>query len=242
MYAVAAVLSYKMASLTDRTVEDLMRCGWELGKTLFVIENQHKDLAVDVSQYVTDYTGENLRMTGGWNWIADHVGPQCDRVWFCTNDFEITHGMPSPRVLEEFLREDIGWWHPAVEHIHNYAYPWMFGNNPAGLRDVLMTDSIAPAITSECMEKLRLVNGGKVFDPAFYRGWGIDYDTCYQIRQMGRRVVIHDAVRIKHVASKTYTTGAAPESMEQFYGGAHAEMAQRMREKYGEGWYERLMS
>lgn len=240
-HAVACVLSYKMAELTDRTVEHLINAGWDLNKNLLVVENQDETKAENVTQYVSRFTGGNLRMTGGWNWIADFFEPSShQRIWFCTNDFDITYGTPSPQLLAD-LPAEIGWWHPAVEHVPDYCFPWMFPQNPAGLRDVPMTDSICPAISRECLNHLRAVNGGTVFDPRFYRGWGLDYDSCWQIRKIGRRVVIHDAIRIKHEASRTYTSGTAPEGKEAFYSEAHAEMSARLVEKYGPEWHKMIV-
>lgn len=242
MKTIACVLSYKMPELTDQTVQDLVAAEWQFGENLFVFENQKTEDAEGASQLVTHFTGANLRMTGGWNYIADFFRGQAERIWFCTNDFRITYGVPTPRRLEGWLREDIGWWHPSLEPIPDYAYPWMFQKGYGGLRDVKMTDSICPAITQECMERLRKKNDGHVFDPAFYRGWGIDYDTCYRIRQMGRRVIIDDSVCVRHEASKTYTSGTAPETMEEFYERAHGEMSRVLKAKYGDDWHKRIMA
>jgi hypothetical protein len=241
MKTIACILSYHMPELTSKTVADLVSAGWEIGNDLFIFENQDEHSAFDHAEEVTHFTGSNLRMTGGWNFIADWCAEHDDdRVWFCTNDFEVTYGTPSPGILSD-LPASIGWWHPAVEPIKDYCFPWMFGQNPAGLRDVPMTDSICPAITRECMEYLRAWNHGQVFDQLFYRGWGLDYDSCWQIRQMGKRVVIHDAIRVKHEASRTYTAGKAPESMEAFYAEAHGEMSQRLIAKYGPDWHKMIV-
>ena len=248
MRTVACVLSYRMPEVTDRTVAHLAAAGWTLGSDLFVVENQPES-AGDRSMHVTHFTGRNLRMTGGWNWIADEIREVhlADRVWFCTNDFEIAQGRPSPELLAD-LPEEVGWWHPSLEFIDGYAYPWMFQEfarhvaNPGCLRDVKMTDAICPALTRKCMAALRAGNRGFVFDPEFMRGWGIDYDSCIAIRKLGKRVVVDDAVRIRHEASKTYTSGSGPESVERFYSEAHAEMIRRMIVKHGNDWYQKVMS
>jgi hypothetical protein len=241
MTVAACILSFHMPDLTSKTVSDLQVSGWELGKNLFVFENQDPHEATDYAESVTHFTGSNLRMTGGWNFIADWCGSKYERVWFCTNDFEVLSGHPSPNVLS-LLPDNVGWWHPSLEPIEKYCFPWMFTTNPAGYRDVPMTDSICPAITRRCMDHLRTFNQGKVFDPAFFRGWGIDYDSCWQIRSVLKdRVVIHDAVRIRHKASRTYTSGTAPEDMQTFYDKAHGEMSARLTEKYGPQWYQMMM-
>jgi len=243
MSAHCCILSYKMAELTDRTVDNLLNCGWEIGRNLFVYENGSEDEShSDVSQYVTHFTGGNLRMTGGWNYIVKkHRSESIDWLWLCTNDFEITGGVPSPDFFHHRLKNDVGWWHPAVERIQGYAYPWMFYQG-IGLRDVRMTDSICPALNINLIWQMIGPQANvPVFDPELYRGWGIDYDTCYQARRRGYRVVIDDNITVKHEASKTYSSGVAPESVEEFYKSAYSEMNKRLTEKYGANWHKRIM-
>jgi len=242
MKTIACILSYKMAECVEDTVMSLDKQGWSHGEDLFVFENQAKETAEDHNFFVTHYTGENLRMGGGWNYIADYLRGMCDRIWFCT-DFKVVHGSPSPRVLEN-VPANIGWYHPVITDPGHadYCFPWMMRVNPAGYRDVKMTDSICPLITMECMERLRENNNGNVFDKAFWRGWGLDYDTCWQIRQMAKRVVLHDAITVDHSAFGSYDAGVAPESKDTFRSLAHRAMTKRLSEKYGTDWHRKIMA
>jgi hypothetical protein len=76
------------------------------------------------------------------------------------------------------------------------------------------------------------------FEPAFYLGWGIDYETCHLLRKSGAKVVIDDSMLISHAASETYRSGAAPETQQQFYDAALVEMRRRLANKYGMDWHQ----
>jgi hypothetical protein len=110
-----------------------------------------------------------------------------------------------------------------------------------GLRKVPMTDFICPAIRVSVLEKI-LDKYGNYFNPLFYRGWGIDYETCYRIRQeFNMDVVVDDAVIINHDASDTYKSGIAPESQPQFYQNAYIEMRDMMVNTYGPNWQKIML-
>lgn len=263
MKIIAAVLSYKMKELTNRTVEGMIRYGFDLGKDLFVFENQKDPVGVvtpgaeneDFSKYVTHFTGSNLRMTGGFNFICDAVDAMKEKpdvLWLCTNDFEITSLRP-PSIQEAIRRAfeypgprgmeaPLGVYHPTLEDIPGYAYPWMFRSRTNGMfiPPVQMVDFICPALSWDFMKSLKS-RFGFWFDPRFHRGWGIDYETCFMARKAGLRVRVDADFTIRHEASKTYISGAAPESKQQFYDLALAEMRITMSDKYGPNWYQKLM-
>lgn len=260
MKIVAAVLSYKMRELTNKTVGQLVKGGFTLNKDLFIFENQaqpevstwrERPSLWDHSKYVTHFTGSNLRMTNGFNYICDTIAgwqEQPDALWLCTNDFDILQTRvfydekPLPELIEQAFdlqAGKLGWWHPALEPIPGYAYPWMFDQN-IGQRKTWMTDFICPAVNWQAMKEIKSQHGFW-FEPRFYRGWGIDYETCYLMRRQGLRVHVDDTMVIRHEASKTYTSGNAPESKDAFYDRALAEMRAVMQEKYGPGWHEMMM-
>ncbi len=247
---VAAVLSYKMAERTDKTVEQLIARGFTHGADLFVYENRAEPDGWDRdpdSKYVNHWTGANLRMTGGFNYICDHLAKLGDHlgVWLCTNDFDIQQAPPDlPEYFEYLLtsKPDIGWAHPAKMPVKGYAYPWMDPRGSTEPRPTWMTDFICPLLRWSELERIRESHHGRQywFDPAFYRGWGIDYETCYLLRQAGRQVVVDDNIIISHEASETYRTGQAPESQQEFYDKALVEMRRRLAEKYGANWLEKF--
>lgn len=256
MKIIAAMLSFGMPELTDKTVEFLTAGGFSLGETLFVFENHSDDEYArgdwKTSKYVTNFTGSNLRMTGGFNHICDWVSQlpsqdQPDVLWLCTNDFDVLGGragMPA-RIEAAFNKTatevvPVGWWHPSLEVIPEYAYPWMFRSmTKPGLRATWMTDFICPAIRWDLLNEIKNQHGFW-FDPQFYRGWGIDYETCYFVRKLGYTVCVDDYIQIRHEASKTYDAGVAPESKDQFYNSALSEMHRVMYEKYGRDWLHRM--
>jgi hypothetical protein len=251
---VAAVLSYRMMDRTNKTVEQLIDHGFTWGADLFVYENQAKPelhkmrpTITDYSMYVNRHTGDNLRMTGGFNFICDHLDKLGSHkgVWLCTNDFDIEQAPPDlPDYFESVLAErpDVGWLHPAKTPVPGYAYPWMDPQGSGGLRPTWMTDFICPLISWDDLTRIRESFHGHQywFDPAFYRGWGIDYETCYLLRQGGSQVVVDDNVVISHAASETYRSGQAPESQQQFYDKALVEMRQRLAQKYGPDWLQKF--
>jgi hypothetical protein len=246
----ACVLSYKMAERTNKTVEQLTAHGFTPGADLLVFENQHPGVpgletaeTLDCSRYVSEFTGANLRMTGGFNYIMrrmEALGPHT-AVWLCTNDFDIVQ---APKDLPEYLEyvlyenKDIGWLHPAKTHVDGYAYDWMDPKGQ-GLRRTWMTDFICPVLRWDAMtlQKRRLGPDSWWFDPVYHRGWGIDYETCYELRKSGYSVVVDDSFIISHEASETYRAGKAPESQDEFYKRALAEMNVHLARKYGVQWY-----
>jgi hypothetical protein len=239
----ACVLSYKMANRTNHTVEQLESYGFTPGADLFVFENQAPP-GEDVSKYVTEFTGSNLRMTGGFNHMCDKMQSlgQHTAVWLCTNDFDIVRAPPDlPEYFEYLFHEyaDVGLVHPSKTPVAGYAYDWMHNQGTNDLRPTWMVDFICPIIQWDDLLRVRAKHGGKHwFDPAFYRGWGIDYETCYLLRRNGAQVVVDDSMLISHAASETYRTGVAPESQQQFYDAALIEMRKRLAEKYGMGWHQ----
>ncbi|TXH10796.1 MAG: hypothetical protein E6R03_15015 [Hyphomicrobiaceae bacterium] len=264
----ACVLSYKLADVTNATVDLLHRqCHFNLNSDLFVFENREnpyvddepladrmvKQVELDLSWGVTHFTGANLRMTGGFNYICDWLqssGFKLDVVWLCTNDFQIPNIENSPdvkvRIQDAFMNpsptgKPVGWWHPSKTRVEGYAFPWMHNQlNPQAtttLRSAWMTDFICPAIRWDLLKAIR-AERGYWFDPRFYRGWGIDYETCYLIRKMGYDVVVDDAITINHESSATYIRGLAPESKEQFYDKAIEEMRMVLTAKYGPNWLD----
>lgn len=253
---ICGMLSYLMPELTDKTVQQLVKEGFTLGKDLFVFENGQP--GPGVSKAATHFTGSNLRMTGGFNficnWVADEADHVPDVLWLCTNDFDITElrvlhdGKPLPDLIQQAFEypgprgneRPLGWWHPSLEPIPGYAYPWMFNRDASWTRAVQMTDFICPAVSWDAMCKIK-ERYGHWFEPRFFRGWGIDYETCYFMRKMGLDVVVDDRIKIRHEASKTYTSGAAPETKDQFYSSALSEMRLVMSDKYGPDWHNEVM-
>lgn len=248
MDTVVTVLSYRMPGRTNRTVRQLIERGFTLSEDLFVFENDTKgEYAGD---YVTNYTGSNLRMTGGFNYICDwlsksDLNPKV--VWMCTNDFDIEQ---APNNLKTYFAKSFidypsgsslppGWVHPVKTVEEGYAYPWMHKTETKHKRAVWMTDFICPVISWQALRYLR-ADKGYWFDPRFYRGWGIDYDTCYQLRRHGLSVSVDENILISHKSSETYTSGKAPESKDRFYSEAHKEMTAGMEAKYGKNWYNIL--
>lgn len=117
----ACVLSYKMSRRTTRTVEMLAAYGFTPGADLLVFENQASP-GEDVSPYVNEFTGSNLRMTGGFNYMCDRLRSLGSHiaVWLCTNDFDIVNAPPNlPEYLEYLFHEDHSCPDCASNHKHS---------------------------------------------------------------------------------------------------------------------------
>lgn len=224
-----------MPHLTDALCNQLKRL-IKINANFIVLDNGSSTSKVALS--TTHRIEDNRRLTGGMNKLLE-LAADSDFVWLCTNDIELkTDSDPLASMIEKCnANKSIGCIHPSlIKPVENYAYNWMLKteNTQAGVTvGHSMVDIICPLYTKKALD----LNNWK-FDSDFAYGWGIDYDSCYILRQGGLQVAVDFDSTVAHQTSITYDSGNDKEfkNRQQYYAEAHKNMVFIMIKKYGPNW------
>lgn len=235
MKAVVCILSYNMPHLTDALYEQLRRIV-KVNADFVVLDNG--SLLSKVASSTTHRIEENRRLTGGMNKLLE-LASDSDFVWLCTNDIKFETDLdPLASMIEKCnLNENIGCIHPSlIKPVENYAYSWMLKTEKTQKGVTTghsMVDIICPLYTRKALD----LNGWK-FDSDFVYGWGIDYDSCFILRQGGLQVAVDFDLTVAHQTSITYDSGNDRDfkNRQQYYTEAHKNMISVMIKKYGPNW------
>jgi hypothetical protein len=244
MKILSCILSYNMPQITNHLYEQLIRLTNSKEKIIVFDNGSDKN---KVSEYTTFLADTNTKLTGGMNFILSiikkHFYDSFDAYWLMTNDINFEYDKDPVKNMSSVLEtnSDIGIIHPSlIRPVYNYAYPWMIkipGNENLNkvTKNHTMVDIICPIYTKKA---LNVINWE--FDKRFIYGWGIDYDSCYQIRKSGLKVAVNFDLLVSHQTSVVYDSGNDKEfkNRQEYYKKAGENMNKVMNEKYGENWID----
>ena len=235
MKIVIGVLSYNISELTDSFCNQLKKLIKEQYKLIVLDNGSDKE---KIASSTTNRLFENTKLTGGMNEIlklSKSYNP--DIVWLCTNDISLEYNLDPIKSMIQKLEQnlDVGVIHPSlIQPVPNYAYPWMIKKeNETGItKNHIMVDIIAPVYTKYA---LNIIDWK--FDKRF-ESWGIDWDSCYQIRKSGLKIAVDFDILLNHKTSVVYDTGNAKEfkNRQEYYKKASEQMNKIMIKKYGADW------
>ena len=243
MKVTIGILSYNMPHLTDALYQQLRSMVKIMNVNYVVVDNGSDP--DKVAKSTTHWMGVNERLTGGMNRILKEAQGS-DYVWLCTNDIKLKSDYdPLGSLIGNcFADPSIGCIHPSLmEPVRGYAYPWMIHTpwgepapeKPRGgvAAGAPMVDIICPLYTKAALDSF-----GWQFDSRFTYGWGIDYDSCYHLRQAGLKVAVDFGVVVDHQTSVTYDSGRDREfkKRNEYYQKAFENMNTVMESKYGTNW------
>lgn len=244
MKFVIGILSYQMPHLTDSLVNQLKNI-IKIPYHLIVLDNGSDENKIAAS--TTFRFNSNVQMTGGFNKILELAKIQDQEtedgiggVWLLTNDIQFQYASDPLLSLTKIIGQfpDIGVVHPSlIEPVKNYAYSWMCKIPQAPDRvgfttNHTMVDIIAPLYSRKALEIMDWK-----FDSRFV-SWGIDFDSCYQVRKAGLQVAVDFDTLITHQTSAVYDAGQDPvyKNRNEYYRGASENMEKVFIEKYGTDW------
>lgn len=239
MKIVGLVLHYNVPEVTDRCVQSIRSVAASL--PLEVIDNgSDPGLA---TPHATFHLAQNQRMTRGFNagirW-ARQQHPDLDGIWFFTSDCWLqASGSTDPdraltRMIDSLRREPrLGILHPAADPSVVVDFDIYYKPGRSGVRIWHQYDFVCPLFTRSALELLDWQ-----FDARLYYGWGVDYDTSWQVRAAGQLVGLHNDVIYRHDTSTTYDQGRDEtfENRTHFYESAGSEFQRVLGDKYGMPW------
>jgi glycosyltransferase involved in cell wall biosynthesis len=230
------ILNYNMPQMTDELVEHL-REKIKIDYDLIVVDNG-SDMAANPKS-TTHRFEDNRRVTGGLNRCL-YNAKGSDAVWLLTNDSWIDNDVDPLQTMLSKIKEDTGVVHPSlIPPTPEYYYKWMLTTNKTKqVVECPMVDMICPLYTKKALDTF-----GWKFDERFEQGWGIDYDSCYTVRQNGLKVLVDFDVVSTHKTSTTYKSGKDPlfKNKEQYYKAAYSDMTKGLTEKYGRDWKKLIL-
>jgi hypothetical protein len=238
---VIGILNYNMPEITNNLVNQIKKLV-KIDYKLIVLDNGSEKNKI--SKYTTDRKEINTRLTGGMNNILEiSKKHNPDYVWLCTNDIKLEYEIDIFDDMINKMKKDknLGILHPSlIEPVKNYAYQWMIKkcNEKGYTKNHYTYDIIAPIFSKEA---LNIIDWK--FDNKFIYGWGLDYESAYQIRKNGLSIGIDFDVLLSHQTSITYDSGNDIEfkNRQEYYKKAGENMNKVLIEKYGENWNELFM-
>lgn len=74
------------------------------------------------------------------------------------------------------------------------------------------------------------------FEPRLTSTFGTDFETAYLAKKQGKKMLVHDKVRVDVTKGKVYKLGLGQISLEEYQQRCRLEMETVLTEKYGKGW------
>lgn len=185
-----------------------------------VVDNG-SDTPVDYTDNVIRFD-TNLGFLKGWNRAIERIYNDYDAFLLMNNDIETAPVMADKLqwVMESKPRLGI------VSPFSNSPHDVMHKKSPWYLRYTPFVELVAPLIRKEVFDAVGL------FDESFEKGWGIDYDFCWQARRAGFAVGVFDLVGINHLEHKTIDLLGR----DAYFQDAATQMNTHLTRKYGENW------
>ncbi len=245
MERVAIVITnYNMPERTDALCDYIEKhAAWP--HDLIVVDNG-SDIT-EPSQFTTLRLEKNIQTTGGWlaglahaDDLAEQRGVDYLAYWFlitsakfpddgCQNADPLT---PLAQVLIDDPNA-VGV-HPALTQNSTTAWNHMKWRGKSVLRQTWMIDNIASLYRADWF------NGIGRWDPELIYAWGIDLETCYKARLMGRGLYIHEGVQIEKETDIGYTMDRMRMSAVDRQKLARANVSDVLGKRYGQNWWHFL--
>jgi hypothetical protein len=169
---------------------------------------------------------ENLHFTRGWNEAVKALYNEFTAFWLLNNDIKITRA-DITRVNEIVnTRPDVMLFTPA----YNCWLYWAQKQKTNDLREVPLIEFTGPVIRKDLYEKIGF------WDERFKRGWGVEFDYCYKMRQAGIKIYVDDKSAFFHIGQQT------TDFMPGYYKEAIKELKEGTNEIYGHDWKNTIFS
>jgi GT2 family glycosyltransferase len=165
---------------------------------------------------------DNLGFTKGWNQAVKTVWDEYDAFWLMNSDIELTAA--SIRRVEEVMADDNV---DILTPSYNCWIKTCQNLKSGGLREIKVCEFTAPIIKKRVFEKIGMM------DERFVRGYGMEFDFCYQARLSNFRLWVDDASAFYHKGQKTI---GKHEGIMEYSKVANFELNKGMLDKYGIGW------
>lgn len=223
------ILCYEMADMAARLVLEIEKIT-KIKHELIVFDNG----SIKPLKCATHRKEKNISPVDGYNEIAKLAKEaDADYVWFITHDiFPLTKTDMARSMIEKCMENpNIGVIHPSVDEYAEW-FKWMYHNPKGGVTTGhKFLDFIAPMYTREAMDIL-----GWEFDRRFW-SWGIDQDSCFQLRLKKKQIAIDHDVFIHHEQGKMVKEGLTKwKTFSEFCAEQGANFETVMKEKYGAGY------
>ncbi len=170
---------------------------------------------------------ENYGFTKGWNEAIKKVYHEFDAFWLMNSDILISRF--SIDRIKSLLdsHEEIGMITPAYNCWMKHCQ-----KESGELREIPILEFTAPIIRKTVIEQCGY------FDERFVRGYGIEFDYCYRMRQLGIKMFVDDSSSFHHIGHQTINiTGG----MQAYSEKANFELNHGLSEKYGMNWREKIL-
>lgn len=234
MRTAALIVNYNMPERTDALAE-YIAANVKSPVDVLVIDNGSDIVAP--SKYTALRLDENVQTTGGWlmglhyaDALARKRGERYFAYWFIITSAEFVSGDPLTPLVEWL----------AEEHTNTGASPtltqdsttsWQHMKTPG---ETWMIDNIAALYKAEWFDSI-----GR-FDPDLTYAWGIDLETCYKARRVGRALYVHPDSLVRKVTDIGYSMDRMRMSADERRARAGRNMIEVLSRKYGAGWREMM--
>lgn len=232
MKVVIGILTYNMPDMTEvlvNKVKEITKIPYEL----IVFDNGSKP--ENVRDFITHRKENNIGPTDGYNEIVKIAKEKnADYLWIITHDVLPIGEKDQVRSMIEKCMDNpsIGVIHPSVDEYFEW-FKGMYHRAEGGVTTGhKFLDFIAPMYTKEALDIL-----GWNFDDRFW-SWGIDQDSCLQLRLAKKQVAIDHDIIIHHEQGAMIKQGI--ETRWKDYGEFCNEQGKNFSEvmikKYGHGY------
>jgi GT2 family glycosyltransferase len=171
---------------------------------------------------------ENYGFTKGWNEAIKKVYHEFDAFWLMNSDIMISRvSIDRIKCLLE-SHEDVGMITPA----YNCWMKHCQKQNGSNVREIPILEFTAPVIRKRVIEECGY------FDERFVRGYGIEFDYCYRMRQLGMKMYVDDGSSFHHIGHQTINVSGG---LLAYSEKANFELNQGLSEKYGIAWRDNIL-
>lgn len=237
MKITACILSYNLPEATDELVENMKKMISKPPYDLVVFDNGSDP--DKISKYTTHRIEKNKRLVGGFNECFKIAKDnKSDYVWTLVNDIYFKTPEPLFSLFSKISSNPkIGIIHPAIAKDSFSFLDWMKEERRprhTNIAQVPVIDHICHFYRKEALDVI-----GWQYDPAFYYGWGVDWDICYRIKKAGFKLMIDFDSIVFHKVSEVYKKGRDKEFKDekQYYAAARRESNEVLIRKYGRNWH-----
>jgi GT2 family glycosyltransferase len=165
----------------------------------------------------------NYGFTKGWNEAIKSLYDEFDGFWLMNSDITVTR--QSVRRVEEVCKNN-----PEVMMFTPTYNCWMQHCKPQGkknLEETKVLEFTAPIIRKEVFEKIGF------FNEVFVRGYGVEFDFCYRMRQKGLKIFVDHGSSFNHIGHQTIKNSGGLISYSRE---ANFELTKGLSSIYGHSW------
>lgn len=230
------ILNYNNPAYTDNLYAQIKQIV-KVPATIHVVDNGSKnDL---VSKHTSFRIENNARIPGGLNKCLE-LSKGAEFVWLLSNDivFESTID-PCMSMVDKLLRNPtIGCIHPSLRRIpdrHFFEFMVKTDEKTGITKGHKFAEFVCPMYTKAALDANKWE-----FDTRFKHGWGLDYDSCFLLRQVGLDVAIDFDVVVKHFGARTDVLTGEFKDINDHKNAAMTNMYEVLAAKYG-NWQQKIL-